>query len=363
MLFRLGLKMRLILLWGAFLQRVLMAHSNRLKSPFKYFFVVTKKCGSRCMYCKIWKENPEGELLVEDYQKIARSINKKLSWLNITGGEPTDRNDLPEIISAFKNECPNLLFVNFTSNGLNPEHLQNFAEKIEALQVPYVVINVSLDGPPEVNDKIRGVEGSFTKVMDSYVRLKNIKGLKTKLALTLYPQNVELIEETYQAAKRIYAPLKRSDMHLNVPHQSEHYYGNSQVKINTSDYASVLTAAIRKFRNKTGISGILSGVNLMEHLYQKKIPEYFSNKKSPLVCQALQSSVYISEKGMVYPCTIWNKPLGNMSDYGHDLSAIAKSETYQKARQEILRKHCPNCWTPCEAFTSILGSIPQALRN
>lgn len=348
--------------WGAFVQRLLSAHTNRLRAPYKYFFVVTKKCGSRCLYCKIWKENPENELSLSDYRQIARGIGSKMSWLNITGGEPTDREDLAEVIRAFKDECPRLLFVNFTTNGLRPEHVKTVAENIVALGFAKVFINVSLDGPPEVNDQIRGVKGSFEQAMQTFLLLKKVKGLNTKLALTLYPQNVDLIEATYSSARTIFPELKRSDLHLNVPHQSEHYYGNIQVKINVQNYAAVLTKAIRDFRRSMEFSGMFSGTNIMEYLYQKNIAQYFLEKKSPLPCQALQSSVYVSEKGMVYPCTIWNKPLGNLSDYHYNLSSIAESPAYQEARNEIKKKSCPNCWTPCEAFTSILGSLPKALK-
>lgn len=314
------------------------------------------------MYCKIWKETPENELKIEEYRQIARNIGSRMSWLNITGGEPTDREDLVDVIRVFKDECPRLLFVNFTSNGLNPQRLKQMAESIVKLNFGKVVINISLDGPPEVNDKVRGVDGSFKSAMESFLLLKNVKGLKTKLALTLYPQNVDLIEETYQSAQRFYPELQRSELHLNVPHQSEHYYGNTQVKINAADYAGQLTGAIRRFRKSSGFKGLFSGTNLMEYLYQKKVPTYLLQKKTPLDCQALQSSVYVSEKGTVYPCTIWNKPLGDLTKTNYDLTSLTESSEYKKARADVMQKNCPNCWTPCEAFTSILGSIPGALK-
>jgi len=350
-----------LLSWTVFLKRLIQSHWDGLKAPYKYFFVVTKKCGSKCMYCKIWKEIPQDELKLEEYLQIARGIGSKMSWLNITGGEPTDRSDLVEVIRIFKQECPRLLFVNFTSNGLQPDRLKAMAEKIVALNFGKVVINISLDGPPEVNDRIRGVQGSFEKAMESFLLLKKIKGLKTKLGLTLYSQNVGLIEETYLSAKRLYPALRKSDLHLNVPHQSEHYYGNSQVKISTDDYRDQIVGAIEKFRKTTGLLSYISGTNFVEYLYQKRIPEYLNRKKSPLDCKALQSSVYISEKGVVFPCTIWNKPLGSLVDSNYDLSKVAQTDAYKKARLEVREKACPNCWTPCEAFTSILGSIPTAI--
>jgi radical SAM protein with 4Fe4S-binding SPASM domain len=60
--------------------------------------------------------------------------------------------------------------------------------------------------------------------------------------------------------------------------------------------------------------------------------------------------------GNVYPCTVFDRKLGNIRDYNYDLKKILTSETAKKVRKEIEADRCPQCWTPCEAHQMILSN-------
>ena len=134
---------------------VLQSNLGTLKRPYKYFLVVTKNCNSRCKFCKIWQEQPKNELTIEEYEKLAKH-SKFLKWLNISGGEPTLREDLFDIIRVFVKHCPHLSMVNFTTNGIKPEKIISDAKKISDLRLNKVVINVSLDGTKKFTKKCAG---------------------------------------------------------------------------------------------------------------------------------------------------------------------------------------------------------------
>ncbi len=89
-----------------FLKKIILANFKQLKRPYKIFLVVTKSCGSRCSNCLIWQEKPSKELSISEFELIAVNLGPSLSWLNISGGEPTDRDDLLEIINVFIQKCP-----------------------------------------------------------------------------------------------------------------------------------------------------------------------------------------------------------------------------------------------------------------
>ncbi|MFN7824100.1 MAG: radical SAM protein [Pseudobdellovibrionaceae bacterium] len=117
-----------------------------LEAPYKYFLVVTKRCDSRCKYCSIWREPEHQELTLAEFERIALK-SPQLKWLNISGGEPTLRDDLSEIIGVFKKNCKNLLMVNFTTNGIDSKRIVEKVKSISELGIAKLVINVSIDGP------------------------------------------------------------------------------------------------------------------------------------------------------------------------------------------------------------------------
>lgn len=337
--------------WIKFADKVFRSNIDRLGLPFKLNFVVTKECHSKCQNCHIWRTKPKDELTLEEIQRFTQK-NPNFSWVNITGGEPSDRLDLPEVIRAFIDHSPELLLLHFPTNGLKPAHIAKTVEKVLSYNPPSLVVSVSIDGPPEVNDLIRGIPGDFDLATETFNRLRKIEGVRPMVGMTLYPKNFQLIDETMAAIKGRVGKFGWRDFHVNVGHTSEHFYGNQSV---TRKVSKDILEAVRKYNQARGVP--LSPLDWLEHTYQKNVEKYLMTGETPQACAALLSSCYLSETGMVYPCTIWSKPIGNIRQTDYDLGPIVKSDMARHLRQMILGKKCPNCWTPCEAYQTILANV------
>jgi hypothetical protein len=37
-----------------------------------------------------------------------------------------------------------------------------------------------------------------------------------------------------------------------------------------------------------------------------------------------------------------------------------ETETRRKRRQDVADENCPHCWTPCEAYPTLLGNLGRA---
>src|SRR5919201_370152 len=127
-----------------------------LKWPYRMTFLISKESHSRCQNCNIWKAKPAGELSLEEIRTIAAGY-PFVSWLTLTGGEPTDRRDIAEIARAFRDTSPGLSIVNLSTNGLNTARIVETAKSMLSLGLPRLVLAVSIDGPSAVNDEIRGL--------------------------------------------------------------------------------------------------------------------------------------------------------------------------------------------------------------
>jgi MoaA/NifB/PqqE/SkfB family radical SAM enzyme len=349
--------------WAKLADRVIRSNLGTLGHPYKLTFVVTKECHSRCVNCKIWRTRPQDELTLEEIRSFARQA-PYFSWIDFTGGEPTDRPDFPEIVEAFLKTNPDLLLVHFPTNGLRPVQIEAVAKKIVNLKPPRLVITVSIDGPPKINDALRGIKGDFDLAVETFERLAELDRLEVYAGMTLYPKNVDLIDETFEAIRSRIPGFERRMLHVNIPHISEHYYNNASGDrgaitgrdLTETEYRRKLLQALDRYMKGRG-RPLLKPFDWVEFLYQQKAKEYLATGATPLDCSALMSSCYLSENGTVYPCLIWDEPLGNIRETGYSLEPILRSPQAAELRRKILAKNCPNCWTPCEAYPTLAANL------
>lgn len=337
-----------------FFKKILLANLGLLKQPYKVFLVVTKSCHSQCLNCQIWKEVPRNELTIREYELLAKNIGIHMSWLNISGGEPTDRDDLCEIIEIFIKNCPNLLIINFTSNGLNVEKLTKVAHFLNNSSIPIIGINVSIDGPEELHIKLRGGNNSYKNAIKSLRALMQFNRLKIHACMTLCFENVNKIQETFNQLKFQIPEFRWENLHLNYPFNSQHYYKNEHVNVSIGNKGLV-------FPNGNDYNVKKSILGLIKFFYYKKLIKFKLTKITPIQCSAIRSNIYISEHGEVFPCTIWAHKLDSLRANGFDLKKILIGSEAINLKKKIKEKDCPNCWSSCEAFPSILDNLGKII--
>ena len=96
-------------------------------SPYTASVIFVGGCNFRCPFC----HNPELVLhfnAIEDIpeKEVLDYLKLKKTWIDgvcITGGEPTLREDLAEIIKIAKKNLPSLNIVSIVSNGFNTNKL------------------------------------------------------------------------------------------------------------------------------------------------------------------------------------------------------------------------------------------------
>jgi MoaA/NifB/PqqE/SkfB family radical SAM enzyme len=367
--------------WSRFALRTAAAATGIEGRPTKLIFIVTKRCYSRCVYCDIWKikDTPgglDGELSLDEVQAIA-AANPYLQWIDFTGGEPTDRPDFPQVVQAFARACPDLLLVHFPTNGIATKRVEQMALEIQQTVRARLVVSVSIDGPPELNDRLRGVRNDFEHAVDTFAAVRRLLGPDNVfIGMTLHGHRAscghstyELIELTFAAINgalqaRSEAAISWDEFHLNIPHLSQHYYGNTGNEAkdgfggeaHRAEMMEALKLAASKSRRR-----FLSAMGAIERIYRVEAGRYLAAGRTSITCAALLSTVYLSEKGEVYPCTIWNRPLGNVRTTAFALMPIIEAARRDGVRRAVAEQKCPNCWTPCEAYPAIGASPVRSL--
>jgi len=362
--------------WSRFAARTLAASTGVEGAPTKLIFVVTKRCDSRCVYCDIWKvkDTPgalDAELTLDEVRAIARA-NPFLQWIDFTGGEPTDRPDFVQVVQSFAEACPDLLLVHFPTNGIATRRIRDTVAELRRTISPRLVVTVSIDGPPELNDRLRGIRNDFAHAIDTFAAVRAELGVgNAYVGMTLHGHKAscgrtttELVEATFAAinealAQRGQAPVGWATFHVNIPHLSQHYYGN-QASAATDGFGGAghraeIAAAVQAVAGKSK-AGVPLAMRAIERIYRVEAQRYLAKGRTAIGCSALLSTAYLSERGEVFPCTIWNKPLGNVRNTGYALMPIVEEARRAGVRRAVAERRCPNCWTPCEAHPAILAS-------
>lgn len=338
--------------------------SRREKTPYKVNFAITFQCTSRCTTCNIWKkykEEPtlrEKELSLQEIEAFFKKLPPTILWLSLTGGDPFLRDDLPEIVAAAVRSLPPLQVISIPSNGLLEEKIASAVEKVMALDsLPEIYLTFSLDGPPEVHDAIRGVKGAYGRTWQTYNRIKKLtardKRFHIGLETTLSRLNIDSAEPFLRELI-----AQGHDVTLTIAHNAD-LYGNREggellPAGETEKVAKILKA----------VGGSLSRrkpEELVEKIYLKHIPKFLEDQKTQVFpCAALRASFALNAFGEVSPCLMWGEKIGSLRDTQFDPMKIWNSEKAEEIRGRIRENRCPNCWTPCEAYQSILGR-PRAL--
>ncbi len=334
-------------------KNILTSNFKRLDFPYKLLFAITYWCNYRCKTCNIWLKRPKNELSLEEIEKFFQKSNR-FSWIDITGGEVFLRKDFLPIVEVVLSHCKDLVLLHFPTNGFMTDTIVNTVEKIVKMKPPRMIITVSMDGDETVNDEIRGIEGGWRKQIETFKQLHAIPGVRVVLGMTLSSYNADHYETAFQAAKRECDWMTYEDFHINIAHISGHYYSNAEQDPFRGQENKVIETVKQNMRHR----GMPTGpVEFLEREYLKRVEQYLKTGKTPVRCNSLKSSCFLDPFGRVFPCGMYDQVVGNIRDTDYDLAAIWNSERAKKLQKEIWEYKCPQCWTPCEAYQSVLGSL------
>lgn len=332
--------------------------------PIKLTIGLTYRCQSRCNYCDIWKvyqSNPERyqeEAKSTVYLELLRDLKDNLLWLEITGGEPFLRKDIVGITSYALNNT-GIIAAGITTNGLDYEQvLKSTYSILTKSKKKQFVIGISIDGGPETYERVRGLDG-FELAMRTFLRLKRVassfENLRPHIAYTISRFNAGSFPDFYFFIAKEYG-ISIEEMSFAVEHPFGYYFQN-QSTTNRKVANEFRKQALKDIRFilslKYGQKFNLSPLNLFYKYYLRNVSTYFQNPTRQVIpCKACEMSMYIDPYGRVFPCTMWNKVIGNLKE--RSFKSIWKSSKRRATMQAVKAEKCPNCWTPCEAQPSWL---------
>jgi len=161
------------------------------------FWECTLQCNARCVFCGSRCENAAcpGELTTDEavraFEDIARDIGTEGITINVTGGEPLMRRDIFTVMGR----CRELGFHwGMVTNGMLID--DDTVEKMRRSGMS--TVSVSIDGPEEMHDALRGVKGGFDRAMNGLKKLIAADFLEhVQVTTVVNSRNFHLLEDMY----------------------------------------------------------------------------------------------------------------------------------------------------------------------
>ena len=155
-------------LWHVPLFAAKYAYLHAKRSPILVTFEVTMRCNARCSFCDYWKTEAEAKNHeLKSFADAARFFNPLM--ITFSGGEPTLRRDLEDLVSAV-NRAVRLKYLSMITHGgmLTPE-------RAKALWDAGInQISISLDFLDERHDQARGIPGLTAKIFRTVPKMREM---------------------------------------------------------------------------------------------------------------------------------------------------------------------------------------------
>jgi len=292
----------------------------------------------------------------------------RLLWLAFSGGEPLLRDDLIEITRLFyHNNKPSIILI--PTNGLLPGRTRAVVEQIlQDCPKSTVVVKLSIDGPGELHDRLRCVEGAFDRTMETYELLapllREYSNFELGVNTVFCADNQDRMDDIIDIVSGM-PDIRTHTISLARGHMRK----QSLEDIDLSKYLAAAERLARGLREGSQPSYTFAGARLkaaQDILQRRLIHKTAAANSRQLECYAGSLNLVITETGELYPCESFleEHKLGSLRDNDYDIKGMLKKDGTRQIIERI-RHHC-FCTHECYMMTNILFNprlYPELLRE
>jgi radical SAM protein with 4Fe4S-binding SPASM domain len=325
-----------------------------IKYPVLSEIAITYRCQNRCDFCYAsspYRGKDFKELTVHQIKLLIDKIHDeaKVPTISFTGGEPTMRNDLPELIAyAVKKGMRTNLITNGVKSS-DKELVKKFADAgLHSAQV-------SLESHDElIHNRITGNIEAYKKTVSGIHNLK-AAGIHTHTNTTICRWNrdhliplVKFVKDEFNAAY----------LSMNMIIATGIAKDNENINIGYSSISSILEPVL-KYSEEAGVKFVWYSPT--PYCMFNPVDHNLGSKS----CACVSGLLSINPAGEVLPCSSYSKGIGNLlknsftSIWNSDEALYFREKRYippvcKKCSLKILCKGaCPLYWENSGSFKEI----------
>jgi MoaA/NifB/PqqE/SkfB family radical SAM enzyme len=261
------------------------------------------RCNCRCVMCDIWRIKQVREITAEDLAPHLDSLRRlKVQWIVLSGGEPQLHSNLKGLCGLLRAEGIRLTLL---TAGLRLE-----AQARLVVQCVDDLI-VSLDGPPEIHDRIRGVPRAFERLAGGIKAVRMLRpSMPVRARSTVQKANFRHLRATAHVAKDLgldSISFLAADVTSSAFNRPQGWATGRQASVSlTSEEVNALEAEIDALISECS-ADFISGFMLEDEVKLRRIVRHFRAQLGQLPlnspqCNAPWVSAVVESDGTVRPC-------------------------------------------------------------
>lgn len=254
------------------------------RMPVLVHFEVTLRCNAKCSFCDYWKTPAEAkEHELRSFADAARFFNPMM--VTFTGGEPTLRRDLEELVSAVAGAIRLKYITMITHGGMLT------AERGKALWDAGInQISISLDYLDGRHDTARGIPGLTDKIFRNVSRMRELGVDNIRFNTVVKDDNVDQILPIVRRAQEV-----GCGVNLSVYTDSKN--GNRSHLVRTEQFREIDDLVLELLAFKRRRRGVITNSDY----YIEQIPRYVRGEMTE-PCRSGISTIHIDPMGHVRRC-------------------------------------------------------------
>jgi MoaA/NifB/PqqE/SkfB family radical SAM enzyme len=332
-----------------------------IRLPVNITVSVSYRCNSRCKTCNVWLL-PNDDLTLYEWDRVFESLGHAPYWFTFSGGEPTLRKDLPQMVARAHRICrPGI--INIPTNGIQHKVIPGRIESVlQAAPKSEVIINLSLDGVGSKHDEIRGVRNNWSHAMSTYAALKALQKRYSNLTLGVHTVisnfNVDSFAELCAYVQR---ELKPDSFITEIAEE--------RVELDTvglgitptvEKYTVAVDALLESMRDQH-LTGVAEVAGAFRRQYYELVKKTLREHRQVIPCMAGVASAQIAPNGDVWTCCVRAESMGNLREHNYDFGSVWRTGKAEQLRRSIKAGEC-YCPLANAAYTNMLLHGPTVTK-
>ena len=331
-----------------------LAHVTTIK-PTVLIYNCTWVCDAQCEMCNNWKwGNRKEDLTLEQVDRIFDDpFWSNVENLNISGGEPTTRNDLPELVELFHKRLPRLRKIGINTTGITHKRAVPMLTRIVEFCADKGLLfsaRVSLDGIGETHAQVRNVKNAFDKAGVTIAAMQALAEthdtFQFGIAATIFKQNLEDAENILAWARE-----KKLDVVFNMLRFTDAMLHNKHLEETVGFKSREETFMKKFFLDRVAEESVLSGQAFMYLHYADMIANGYQRT---MPCPFQRQGLLLNPNGDLFYCEN-SKKLGNVLET--NVKDIYFNASNIEHREELKRNVCTTCLSPCQVNVGAMKQV------
>lgn len=338
--------------------RQLVPYRLWLHSDFPQWLIyfATARCNARCPMCFYLDEIEapgKGRELDQDELAAIGAFLPPLTYLSLSGGEPTLREDLAAMVQELI-DAADPIYVSLPTNGSLPARAEEIFDRLSRRNPrTNFDAHLSVDGPAETHDGIRGA-GAFENVMETHRRLAALAGRRDNLSVKFVVTCSTLNEGVLEPFLDDLIALGCDRINLVPLHGN---YRDKSLAVTAGRCAALAEKLYAKLDARGYRGPRYRLFNAIKRAMDARLETILEENDLGRVCGAGRTLLVLGPSGELHPCEPARESIGNLRSHGYDARRLLRAGAMREFERQRLGPGKCHCDWGCAVANALVQDV------